>query len=117
MFEYINPGFAAIGAILITEVLLITTELSAKAKHEKRETVAPHAGYPLIAFIIAMVFAEGLWTKYTIQTNIALFKKGETLQCFTLGSAYLVSKGSDWKIYKDSFSKDSILLDAKSCEQ
>ena len=116
MFEYINPGFLILGGIACAMLFLGAILASGKAIHENSKTKAPYFFLGAAALVIALTIGEGLDTKNTIEENIALFKNGSELKCTTFTTLYLVSKETGWKLHKEDFTKDSILLDARYCE-
>ena len=117
MFEYINPGFLILGGFTIFMVVLATILAAGKAYGENKKTNAPLIGSITTVLMIILILSDGYTTKSTIDKNIALFKKGNELQCAALGTTYLVSRGTGWKLHKEAFTKDSILLDARYCEE
>lgn len=117
MIKYTSSESTVFGIITLIMVLLATILAIGKATHENRKTIAPYIGLPVAAMIGAMILTEPISIKKTIQTNIVLFEKGEELKCSTFGTTYLVSKQTGWKLHKDSFLKDSILLDARYCKK
>ena len=117
MFEYINPGFLILGGFAVFMVLLATILAAGKAYSKNKETNALLIGTIIIALMIALILSDGYTTKNTIDKNIAQFKNGSELQCSTLGTTYLVSKETGWRLRKEVFTKDSILLDARYCEE
>jgi hypothetical protein len=117
MIEYTSSGSTVFGIFALVSVLLATILAVGKAIHENRKTIAPYIGLPVAAVIVANILTEPISIKKTIQTNIALFEKGKELKCQTLGTTYLVSKQTGWKLHKDSFLKDSILVDARYCKE
>ena len=116
MFEYINPGFLILGGLTIFMVSLATILAAGKADNENKKTNAPLIGAITIALMIAIILSDGYTTKNTIDKNIVLFQKGNELQCAALGTTYLVRRDRGWKLHKEAFTKDSILLDARYCE-
>ena len=116
MFEYVNTGSMVIGSIISAMLFFGAILASGKAIHENRKTKAPYFFFAVIAFIIASIVGEGIDTKNTIEKNIALFQNGSELKCATFSTTYLVSRETGWKLRKEDFTKDSILLDARYCE-
>ena len=115
MFEYANPGLIIFGSITSVMLLLLAILQSGKAMQENRKTKAPYLIFVLIALIIAGVIADALDTKNRVKNNITIFKRGGELTCPTFGTNYLVSSETGWKLHKESFLKDSILVDVKFC--
>ena len=115
MIEYINPGFILMGGTALFGVILATALAAGKAYTENRKTYALPIGFIIIIFIVVLVLSDGYSTKSTIDKNIALFQRGEELQCSTLTTTYLVSQQSGWRLRKEAFIKDSLLLDARYC--
>ena len=117
MYEYINPGFILLGGIAIFGVFLSTILATGRAYEENRKTFALPIGFVVISFLVALILSDGYTTKSTIDENITLFKKSKELQCSTLTTRYLVSKQTGWILRKEAFTKDSLLLDARYCEE
>ena len=116
MFEYVDTGSMVMGGIISAMLLFGAILASGKAIHENRKTKAPYFFLGAIALLMTTIIGEGFDTKNTIEKNIALFQNGGELKCVTFAATYLVSKERGWKLRKDAFTKDSILLDARSCE-
>ena len=117
MIAYINPGFIILGSITIVAVFLAIILASGKAHSENKKTKATPIGFTVISFILVFILSDGYTTKNKIEKNIALFNNKSALRCATLGTAYLVSKQTGWKLDKEDFIKDSILLNARYCEE
>ena len=117
MLEYTNTGFLILGGIACTMLLLGAILASGKAIHENRKSKAPYFFLGVAAFVIALTIGEGLDTKDTIEKNITKFQNGGELKCVTFAATYLVSKETGWQLRKEDFIKDSILLDARYCEE
>ena len=117
MFEYVNTGSMVIGSIISAMLFFGAILASGKAIHENRKTKAPYFFLGAAALVIALIIGEGLDTKSRVENNISQFKKGGELRCSTFGTTYLVSSKNGWRLYKDSFLKDSILVDARFCEK
>ena len=113
MFEYINTGSMVIGGIICIGLLFGAILTAGKAIHENRKTKAPYFFLGAMVLIIASIIGEGISTKNTIEKNISQFQNGSELKCATFATAYLVSKKTGWKLHKEAFTKDSILLDAR----
>ena len=116
MFEYINPGFLILGGIACAMLFLGAILASGKAIHENSKTKAPYFFLGAAALVIALTIGEGLDTENTIEKNITKFQNGGELKCVTFAATYLISKETGWKLYKEDFTRDSILLDARYCE-
>jgi len=116
MFEYVNRGSIVLGSIISATLLFGAVLAAGKALHENKKTKAPYFFLGAVAFVIAFILGEGIDTKNTIEKNIAQFQDGAELKCGTFSTTYLVSKERGWKLRKDGFTKDSILLDARYCE-
>jgi len=116
MFEYINTGSIVVGSVICAMLLLGAILASGKAIHENRKTKAPYFFLGSAALVVALTIGDGIDTKNTIEKNITQFQNGGELKCITFAATYLVSKETGWKLHKDAFTKDSILLDARSCE-
>jgi len=69
----------------------------------------------MILFAITLPIVESSGIKSSIEKNVNLFNKNQTLKCFSLSNQYLVSKNLSWSLFEDSFTKDSILLRADKC--
>ena len=117
MFEYINTGSIVIGGIICIGLLFGAILAAGKAIHENRKTKAPYFFLSAMVLIIVSIIGESISTKNTIQKNISQFQNGSELKCATFATAYLVSKKTGWKLHKEAFTKDSILLDARYCEE
>ena len=117
MYEYINPGFILLGGFTIFVVLLATILAAGKAYKENKKTYALPIGFVAISLMIALILSDGYTTKRTIDKNIALFQEGKELECATFSTSYLVSKQRGWKLHKEQFTKDSLLLDTRFCEE
>jgi len=115
--EYMNPGFISIGGIFIFLIVIIMLLKAGRDYTENKKSYAVPTGFVAIALVIAFILYDGDSTKNKIDTNIAQFQKGQELQCSTLSTTYLVSKPTGWRLHKDNFTKDSILLDARYCEE
>ena len=117
MFEYINTGLIFTSSLVCFALLFSAILASGKAIHENKKTKAPYFFLAAALFMVAMTIEDGINTKSTIEKNIALFQEGKELQCATLGTLYLVSKKTGWKLHKESFTKNSILLNARYCDE
>lgn len=116
MFEYVNTGLMIMGGLIIAMLLFGSILASGKAIHENRKTKAPYFFLGSVALVVALIMGDGIDTKNTIEKNITQFQNGGELKCVTFAATYLVRKERGWKLRKDAFTKDSILLDARSCE-
>lgn len=117
MIEYINPGFILLGGLLLLMVFLVTILVAGDAYKKHKKSYALPIGFTVMALLVAFILYDGYSTKSTIDHNIALFQKAKELECSTLTTSYLVSKQTGWRLRKEAFSKDSLLLDAKYCKE
>ena len=117
MIEYINPGFILLGGVALLLVFLTTIIAVTDAYKEHKKSNALPIGFTVMALLVVFILYDGYSTKSTIDQNIALFQKGKELECSTLTTSYLVSKQIGWRLRKEAFSKDSLLLDVKRCKE
>ncbi len=117
MIEHINPGFILLGGLVLVMVFLTTIIAAGDAYKEHKKSNALPIGFTAMALLVAFILYDGYSTKSTIDKNIELFQKGKELECSTLSSSYLVSKQTGWKLRKEAFSKDSLLVDVKYCKE
>ena len=112
MFEYINPGFILIGAIFLFFFLLT---LGLKRGKDKPEKLTFFDYFPLLFVFVSATYLS-MDAKSSIDENIKQFNRGDTLNCATLSTRYLVSKSKGWEVHRDSFTKDSLLIRADKCK-
>ena len=117
IFEYINRGFLVFGSLSIIMIFFAMIYVSGKAKSENRKPKTPIVGFIVIASIATALILDGITTKEMIDKNIVFFQKGHELQCSTISTSYLVSKDEGWRLHKEDFTKNSLLLDAKNCDR
>ena len=117
MFEYVDTGSMVMGGIISAMLLFGAILASGKAIHENRKTKAPYFFLGAIALLMTTIIGEGFDTKSRVENNISQFKKGGELRCSTFGTTYLISSKNGWRLHKDSFLKDSILVDVRFCEK
>ena len=106
MFEYLITGAIVVGLLILFYQLL---------QHEK---------YFLVLFGLLLVtkFYGDYDTNREIKENIESFKAGNNFICSSGGGLYnsanhySVSKEEGWRIQKDYFKKDSILVHVDKCE-
>ena len=116
MFEYINPGFILIGSILLFLEFIMLGAESLEAKKEKRKLKI--STFPKLTFlvVIGIIIVPAYFTKNSIESNIQSFNEDVTLECSTLTTSYLVSKRTGWRLHKDNFTKDGLLIRADKCK-
>jgi hypothetical protein len=112
MFEYINPGFILIGMIFL--LFFIGTVVMKKGQ-DKPEKLSFFDFFPLLFVFISATYLS-MDAKSSIRENMKSFNRGHALNCATLSTRYLVSKSNGWKINRDSFTKDSLLIRADRCK-
>ena len=117
MIEYINPGFILLGGLVLLMIFLTTILAAGDAYKEHKKSHALSIGFTVMALLVVFILYDGYSTKSNIDHNIVLFQKGKELECSTLTTSYLVSKQTGWRLRKEAFSKDSLLLDVKYCKE
>lgn len=117
MFEYTNRGLILLGGLVIFSTIMATIAMMVEAKKKNKKTISPFIGAIAVILMIGMLIMDSSDTKHRIENNIALFQANKEIQCSTLSSTYLVSKQGGWRLHGEAFTKDSLLLDAKSCRE
>ena len=116
MFEYINPGFILIGFILLFFDFIILALESSEAKKENRKLKVSTFQKFTFLVVIGIIIVPAYFTKSSIKSNIQSFNEDITLECSTLTTSYLVSQRTGWRLYKDKFTRDGILIRADKCK-
>jgi len=117
MIEYLDGGLVTAGVFLLLVIFITSPNTRHKSKKEgKRHGMRMYAKI-MIASYAALLLYQPYSVMQDIKSNSASFKKGLTLKCITESASYLVSKESGWKIYGDSFTKDSLLIRGDRCEE
>ncbi len=116
MFEYINPGFYILSGILLAMALILIG-----FNRKKNKLTYPKKRFPALSIIILLIaivtpLLLSYNTKSAIAENLDTFKQNQLLICNTLTNNYLVSKAKNWKIFEDSFTKESLLIRADKCQ-
>jgi len=117
MFEYVNPGFILISAIIIVLTLLMIIYKIGEAQSHDTKVKLPLALIFASVFMIGMNIVDGFDTKQTIAENKKAFTEGTELVCSTLTTNYLVSKHSGWRLTGINITNNNILLDLRYCKQ
>ena len=117
MFEYVNPGFILISAIIIVLTLLMIIYKIGEAQSHDTKVKLPLALIFASVFMIGMIIVDGLETKQTIAENKKAFTEGTELVCSTLTTSYLVSKHSGWRLTGINVTNNNIVLDLRYCKQ
>ena len=86
-----------------------------KKGQDKPEKLSFFDFFPLLFVFVSATYLS-IDAKSSIRENMKSFNRGDTLNCATIGTRYLVSKSKGWKINKDSFTKDSLLIRADRCK-
>lgn len=113
MFEYINWPIL----ILVTFIFIII--LIAESNSKKRS----FGIYILISLTLISIFVAAMKEASDVEENIDSFKAGKVLKCLSGGSAYSqgeyykVSNEDGWKLYKEEFVKDSLVVGPNRCEE
>ena len=117
MFEYINPGFYILSGILILMSLILIgfNAIENQRNHSVKEF--PSFGVWILVLAIISPLLVSLNTKSNINENTDAFKQNKFMECHTLADSYLVSQENGWKLFEDSFTKDSLSIRADKCER
>ena len=117
MFEYVNPGFILISAVMSTLTLLMIIYEVGEAQSHDTKVKLPLALILASVFVIAITIDNGFETQQTIAKNKKAFTEGTELVCSTLTTSYLVSKHSGWRLTGINVTNNNIVLDLRYCKQ
>ncbi len=109
-WEYINIGYILIFLLLIVPAMMI--KVLSRKSGEGNGPVA----IAIIFLCYAFVY-EPVSTYRQVKHNIKYFSDGNSLKCHSgWNSLYSVSKQNNWKVNKNYFLKDSLLIRADKCK-
>ena len=117
MFEYVNPGFILISAVISTMTLLMIIYKVGEAQTHDTKVKLPLVLILASLFVIAITIENGFETKQTIAENKKAFTEGTELVCSTLTTSYLVSNHSGWRLTGINITNNNIVLDLRYCKQ
>ena len=116
MIEYADPQLLKLSGLILTVsfVWILFEKSITKTDGKKRSTM--FLTKVLLLFCVVAPLYQSYSAKSDIESSSASFKKGAVLKCSIASASYLVSHKSGWKIYGDSFTKDSLLIRGDKCE-
>jgi hypothetical protein len=107
MFEYLDKE------IIVASILLIISIGLLKGIGKNRINWYLRI---LFLFAISLPFIQIYDLDTTASENIQSLEEGSTLKCIMRDNSYRISTKDGWKINKNYFTKDSLLIRADKCE-
>ena len=117
MFEYVNPGFILISAVITAATLFMIIYQAGEALTHGTKVKLPLVLIFASVFMIGMTIVDRFETKQTIAENKKAFTEGRELVCSTLTTRYLVSKHLGWRLTGINITNNNIVLDLRYCKQ
>jgi len=115
MFEYVNPLFLMMGALVLFVLFgLVIIELDENRK-KGRDNIGARVT-ATVFIMLALMFWDASDTKKSLINNKADFNRGIALECDTGFNTYLVQKSTGWQLSKESFLKNDTLISLKNCK-
>ena len=117
MFEYINPFFGIIAALVIFATVLLTIYEIGKVQGKGGKFKAPYFMYGATALLVVILFWDANDSKIQYKKTMRTFNNNKVLLCRAVGMNRLISKKKGWYLFdKYHFSDGDAIIGIRFCE-
>lgn len=112
IFEYMDRNLVTASVLSLLMLLMINASF-----FKPKEKIKINIFLKIIIVVILLIpILEGYNLSNDAKSNIHYFQTAKTLTCKNLSGKYQISQINGWKVHRNYFIKDSLMIRADKCE-
>ena len=117
MYEYMNPIFILLTALVAFATLLMTMYQVGEAQANNEKMKHPYLFYFFTIISIVMLYTDAYEKEERMTSNLQMFQNNQILRCSATRTSYLVSLDKGWYVLdNESITNGDIVVMINFCE-